>query len=62
MFGFGWRLGAASIGLLLALSGPPALAQAPAQAERGRTEAGGRNPETRRHADLHDPGRRAAEL
>ena len=61
MLGFGWRLGAASIGLLFALSGPPALAQAP-QPGANAAEAGGRNPETRRHADLHDPRRRAAEL
>src|SRR6188768_2365866 len=32
MVGCGWRLGAASVGLLLALSGPPALTQALAQA------------------------------
>src|SRR4051812_27405837 len=31
MVGFGWRLGAACIGLLLALSGPPELTQALAQ-------------------------------
>ena len=31
MIGVGWRLGVASIGLLLALSGPPASAQAPKQ-------------------------------
>ena len=41
MFRFGLGLGAASIGLLFALSGPPALAQAPAQGTNAAKQAEG---------------------
>src|SRR3954453_23313096 len=41
MLGLGWRLGAAGIALLLALSGPPALAQAPAQGANAAKQAEG---------------------
>ena len=41
MFRFGLGLGAASIGLLFALSGPPALAQAPAQGANAAKQAEG---------------------
>src|SRR4051794_24165287 len=41
MFRFGLGLGAASIGLLFALSGPPTLAQAPAQGTNAAKQAEG---------------------